>query len=171
MSITPRDTIENALKYYIDDASKDAAEAVINALAKAGFIVVANTAPSDAMREPPHETVDMSQAYSAEELREMFLDEIDSSVVEWTKVKDYSNRDRLSGLVHSILCAIDGVSGGFPMSLNLVVNAHHDDKADAIAEGRNWIEPETVLNEDSMLHESWGIRERARRERERPKVD
>jgi hypothetical protein len=60
-------------------------------------------------------------------------------------------RDRLSGLVHSILCIFDGVSGGLP-AFDITASPHPDDKEYHRAEGENWIEPGTVIN-DCMLHE------------------
>jgi hypothetical protein len=59
--------------------------------------------------------------------------------------------ERLQGLVHSILCIFDGVSGGMP-AFDIVARPHPDDKEYHRQNGENWIEDGTVIN-DAMLHE------------------
>lgn len=47
---------------------------------------------------------------------------------------------------------IDGISGGFPCSLDLVCRPHEDDMKYNIENGDDWIDGGTVIN-DCMLHE------------------
>lgn len=97
------------------------------------------------------------EAKTAEEIRRDFMDTLRALADYWAG-KGGSNvpgertcHERLQGLVHSVLCIFDGVSGGLP-AFDIVARPHPDDKAYHIAEGEDWIEDGTVIN-DTMLHE------------------
>lgn len=97
------------------------------------------------------------RAKTAEEIREDFMDACRSLADYWAG-KPGSNvpvertcYERIQGALHSWLCILDGVSGGLP-AFDLVASPHPDDKEYHRAEGENWIEPGTVIN-DTMLHE------------------
>jgi hypothetical protein len=93
------------------------------------------------------------RAVTPEELRVHFLDTCRALAGYWASdaVKNATCHERLSGLVHSILCIFDGVNGGLP-AFDIVAQPHPDDKEYHRSEGENWIEPGTVIN-DCMLHE------------------
>jgi hypothetical protein len=96
---------------------------------------------------------DRPRAITADELQRDFLEDCRGLVDYWAgpNVDRASCYERMQGLLHSFLCIIDGVSGEMP-AFDLVARPHPDDKAYHQAEGENWIEDGTVIN-DTMLHE------------------
>ena len=96
---------------------------------------------------------DAPKAKTPEEIRDDFLDTCRNLADYWAGpgVDRGTCHERLSGLVHSILCIFDGVNGGMP-AFDIVASPHPDDKEFHRAEGEDWIEPGTVIN-DCMLHE------------------
>jgi hypothetical protein len=94
-----------------------------------------------------------ARAKTAEELQDDFMAQCRILVHYWDTVKDVPQRERLSGLLHSVLVMIDGQSGGWECALDLVCRPHPDDKAYHIDEGSNWIEDGTILNDTDLLHE------------------
>lgn len=99
------------------------------------------------MTEPP-------RARTAAELRDEFLDCCRAAADYWAgpAVSSQSCEDRVRGLLHSVLCVIDGVSGGMH-AFDLVAAPHPDDKAYYQENGENWSEPGTVINKSDYLHE------------------
>lgn len=95
----------------------------------------------------------MSTAKSPEEVRDDFMNTCRSLADFWAGdgAAGKSCQERLQGLLHSILCIFDGVSGGLP-AFDIVARPHPDDKEYHRSEGEDWIEPGTVIN-DTMLHE------------------
>ena len=96
---------------------------------------------------------DAPKAKTAEEIRDDFMDTCRSLVDYWAspQVGRDTCHERLSGLLHSILCIFDGVSSGMP-AFDIVASPHPDDKEYHRGEGEDWIEPGTVIN-DCMLHD------------------
>jgi hypothetical protein len=95
---------------------------------------------------------DSPRAKTPEEIRSDFLDTCRALADYWATVPNEATcHGRLSGLLHSILCIFDGVSGGLT-AFDIVASPHPDDKEYHQAEGEDWIEPGTVIN-DCMLHE------------------
>lgn len=94
-----------------------------------------------------------SRAYTAEEIREISLDCLDGDVKFWKQVDGYSDEDKLRGLVHSVLCLIDGVAGKFPAALYLHASAHPEDEENCKAEGVNLVEQDTILNPGDSGHD------------------
>ena len=94
------------------------------------------------------------RAQTADELRDRFMDDCRNLVDYWasTEIDRDTVRERLSGLLHSLLGIIDGSSMGLP-AFDLTASPHPDDKAYHQARGENWIEPGTVINADDCLHE------------------
>ena len=88
-----------------------------------------------------------------EELRRDMLFHFRHMVVYWDAHPGMSPRDKLSGLLHSILCYIDGVSGSSPCAFDLVCRPHPDDKQFNIDEGDRWVQDGDVINAGLMLHE------------------
>jgi hypothetical protein len=95
-----------------------------------------------------------SRAYTKEEMRQMFLDQCKSNIDYWYKQKDLSTKEMCEGLVHSILCLIDG-NTSFPSAINLVLEPHPEDKDYCISEGENWVEAGQVINDEILLHEQF----------------
>lgn len=96
------------------------------------------------------------RALTTDEMRQAFLEQCRTLTEYWARpsvAPEYDTRQRLSGLLHSILCVIDGASAGFNCALDLVCRPHPDDKAYQQQQGDNWIEDGTVLNGSAMLHE------------------
>lgn len=94
-----------------------------------------------------------SRALTSEEVRARFLNHICVMVRYWQTI-DTPTVDRVEGLAHSILAAIDGCTLASP-NLKLVAYPHPNDKDYHKGVGENWIEPGTILNEDVMLHECY----------------
>lgn len=96
---------------------------------------------------------DEPKAKTAEKIRADFLDTCRATVDYWAgpQVDRGTCHERMSGLLHSLLCIFDGVSGGMP-AFDIVARPHPDDKEFHRGEGEDWIEPGTVMN-DAMLHE------------------
>lgn len=100
---------------------------------------------------------DEPRAKTPEEIRGDFLDTCRALADYWAGGQThpdgttYTCHERLSGLLHSVLCIFDGVSVGLP-AFDIVASPHPDDKEYHRGEGEDWIEPGTVIN-DTMLHE------------------
>ncbi len=95
-----------------------------------------------------------ARAWTAEEVKEQFLDHLRGLVPYWAKVEGRTVEEKLSGLLHSVLCIFDGVTADLP-SMNISLAPHEDDKAFCIDEGENWYESDMVFNDGGYLHEEW----------------
>lgn len=98
-------------------------------------------------------TDDQPRAKTAEEIRSDFMDTCRSIADYWASeaVPRQNCHERIQGALHSFLVLLDGCSGEMP-AFDVVARPHPDDKAYHQAEGENWIEDGTVIN-DTMLHE------------------
>lgn len=96
----------------------------------------------------------MTQSYSRDEMKEKFLSGIRCLVDYWSK-QDGSDKDKLEGLSHSILCMIDGVSSAMPCAIDLVLRLHPDDKQYHIDNEEQWVEDGMCINDDVYLHEGF----------------
>jgi len=96
------------------------------------------------------------RAYTTEELRETLLNHLHVLVDYWAELPDKTPKERLSGLMHSTLVALDGGSMVLPM-FDLLVNPRPDDKKYHQAKGENWYENGTTVHDDKcpQLHEQW----------------
>jgi hypothetical protein len=104
------------------------------------------------------------RSMTVEEMRRLFLGHLRKLVSYWAttdltrpEFRDElaqvgETRFRLNGLVHSILCTLDGVSGSMP-AFDLVPSPHKDDEEFNRANGDDWWSS-VVINECS-LHEGW----------------
>ncbi len=91
------------------------------------------------------------RAFTAEEVRQEFLDEIRGLAAYWETCPSLGGlKGRLEGLAFSILNIFDGTSN-FP-AVDLVLKPHPDDKEFHRAEGEDWYEPGMMFN-DCHLHE------------------
>jgi hypothetical protein len=93
----------------------------------------------------------MPRAFTPKEIQTRFLNHLRLMSQYWAKQPDMTPEERCDGVTFSILCYIDGVSGGFPRVI-LAVDPHPDDKEYYQNNGENWYEPNTVFN-DTMLHD------------------
>ena len=96
-----------------------------------------------------------SKAYTKEEMREMFLYQCRAAAYYWSTVEDRTPREMCDGVVFSMLNIIDGMSGGFPAAISLMMEPHPDDKEYNISNDENWVEPGQIINDDVMLHEQY----------------
>jgi hypothetical protein len=97
----------------------------------------------------------MIEAYTKEEMREMFLYLCRDIARYWSRVEDKTPREMCDGVVFSMLNIIDGCSGGFPAAIDLVLEPHPDDKEYNISNNEKWVEPGQVINNDVMLHDCY----------------
>lgn len=95
----------------------------------------------------------MTEPYTKEEMRQMFLDQLQSIASYWSQLDDLTPKEMCEGVVHSMLTIFDGCPGGFPCAINLVMEPHPEDKEYDISNDENWVEPGQVINDDIMLHE------------------
>lgn len=92
-------------------------------------------------------------AISEEELRAQFMDGARCTARYWAGLEGKTSLEVAEGVVHSILCMIDGCSSAFPAAIDLVARPHPDDKEYNIRNGEDWVEDGTVLNANTSLHE------------------
>ena len=90
-----------------------------------------------------------SRAYTVEEARDIFLDEIRTSIDYWDNIKDRSQRERLEGLAFSIMTILDGENLDLPSFL-VVPDPHLGDKLYRIGQGKNYF-PEGGFDLPSFL--------------------
>lgn len=95
----------------------------------------------------------MPKVKTKEELREEFLNGVRGIVQYWLDAPHMDEKGRCEGVAFSILTMLDGGSGAFPCSIDLVARPHPDDKEFNIKEGNDYIEDGTIINEDVLLHE------------------
>lgn len=94
------------------------------------------------------------KAKTPEEVRDELLRHFAGLVDYWDRPELLrSQKQRLSGLVFSILPTLDGSAISFP-AFDLVPSPHEDDKEYLASEGLDWFEPVSI-NEDCHLHELW----------------
>jgi len=97
----------------------------------------------------------MTESYTKEEMREMFLAQCRAVVFHWSRVEDRTPREMCDGVVFSVLNIIDGMSGGFPAAINLVMEPHPDDKEYCISNDEKWVKNGQIINDDVMLHDCY----------------
>ena len=93
------------------------------------------------------------QPYTAEEVRQQVLDLMRAYIGVWLKEDRETERERMEGLVFSILNIFDGTTLDLP-AMDIVLRPHADDKQFFIDEGQRWYEDGMVIN-DCLLHEEW----------------
>jgi hypothetical protein len=105
------------------------------------------------MKRPPLKKMKPRQL-TDDEVREEFLEHVRVMVRYWAKESRVTDvEEKLSGLAHSILSAIDGSAAAIP-GFALVPRPHPDDKEYNRKNGENWY-PEPHLEHDiaGSLHE------------------
>ena len=95
----------------------------------------------------------MSREYTKDEVLELFLGQCRVASYYWAEhAKVDSRKEAVEGMLHSMLCIIDGVSGGFP-AINLSVDPDPSDKQYHIDNEEDYYPSGLVFNDDVMLHE------------------
>jgi hypothetical protein len=95
------------------------------------------------------------RAFTADEVRKDFLDQLRHLVFYWdTQVDRQTQRERMEGLVFSILNIFDGTAGGM-CAMDISLSPHPDDAEYQRENGDNWFEEGMVINKSAMMHEEW----------------
>ena len=110
--------------------------------------------------------------YTAEEIQEKFFSQLYVMIKYWERIEQENYKDKLEGLVFSILNILDGGSLGFPRVL-LVPYPHPEDKEFHISEGENWFPQNTEVDKlavgelscNGQLHEAWVVYKKKREEK------
>lgn len=89
--------------------------------------------------------------YTKEELCENLIKHIHHLIEYWDN-EPVSSKDKLEGLGHSILSAIDGCTIAVPGSYKLVTDPHPSDKEYCISHNLNYVEPGIAINDEVYLH-------------------
>lgn len=98
-------------------------------------------------------------AFTAEEMRTRFLGHIIHMIGYWNGEgssnvdPNRTSRDKMEGLVHSILVMIDGGSGDMP-AFDISCAPHPDDEAYHKKNGERWVPAGKVIN-DCQLHDEY----------------
>lgn len=91
---------------------------------------------------------------TVEDGREIFLGHLRVLANYWAKEsRAPSPKEKLEGLVHSILATFDGCSGGMP-AFDLVPSPHEDDQSYHEENEENWW-GSTAINSTAHLHDHW----------------
>lgn len=101
---------------------------------------------------------DTPRAYTSEELRDKFLQEVRTIANHWARLPDrdpatgtiFTAKERCDGVAWSILSLLDGETLDIP-GIDLVFQPSEEDKQYHIENGENWVEPGTVVSD--WLHE------------------
>ena len=102
------------------------------------------------------------RAYTADEVRDMLLDQIRAIANYWATTELDPEHDtikrRCEGVAFTILSTLDG-SGAVLPGFDLIPTPHPEDKDFHKANGENWFSPKTRLN--YALHEYFYRKERS----------
>jgi len=98
----------------------------------------------------------MMEAYTKEEAKEKVLKNIESLLNYWDSdiVSHRSRRERMNGLIFSMLVMFDGGQVNIP-SMDIVLRPHPEDEDYHKGEGESWFEDGMAINDDCQLHEVW----------------
>jgi len=98
---------------------------------------------------------DLPRAYTEEEARAMFLEQIYQIKEFWEKESRRETlKDKMEGCIFSILALIDGSNIGFP-AMSLQLDPHEDDEDYHRKEGENWFEMGMEITGILELHDEW----------------
>lgn len=97
----------------------------------------------------------MSEQYTKEEMRQMFLVASKNIAHYWSQEerKTDGNEDMILSAFFSLFNIFDGTSGSFPCAIDLVLRPHPDNKQYCIDEGEKWVEDGMAINDDCYLHD------------------
>jgi hypothetical protein len=95
---------------------------------------------------------EVSRAYTKEETRTMFLEQVRAHAQFWANLPDNTPLERSEGLVFALMAMFDGDVTGLP-PFDIVTRPLPGSREAAIEDGRNYFEDGMVINDDCMLHE------------------
>lgn len=99
--------------------------------------------------------MDQPTAYSPDEARAMLLQHFHSLVDYWDAIPKATTKEKMDGLVFSILTTLDGCSSALP-AIDLHMHPHESDKQFCISQGERWFEPGQIINDGHVLmHDEW----------------
>jgi hypothetical protein len=104
------------------------------------------------------------RAFTAVEMRGKFLDHIINMTAYWAGEgnsnvpKEMPTKERMEGLVHSLLVMFDGGNGAMP-AFAIACAPHPDDEEFHKSQGENWVPPDVIIN-DCQLHDEYNARNR-----------
>lgn len=116
------------------------------------------------MAKNPPKPPETPRAFTAIEMREKFLDHIIAMTGYWASEgnsnvpKDMPAKERMEGLVHSLLVMFDGGNGAMP-AFDISCAPHEDDEEYCKGQGENWVPMGVVIN-DCQLHDAYNARNR-----------
>lgn len=99
----------------------------------------------------------MPRAFSPQEVQQQLLKHFCTLIEYWNSENnsnvppEYSSRQRMEGLVHSILVTLDGGSAVLP-AFDIIPLPQPEDKQYYLERGQNWYEEEPI---EPNLHEYW----------------
>lgn len=91
------------------------------------------------------------RAYTEEEVRKQFINHLNDLIDYWSSNQYKTEKEKMQGLVFSILNIFDGNTCGLP-AIDLVLSPHVSDKEYHIQNDENWYEKGMVIN-NCPLHE------------------
>jgi hypothetical protein len=92
-------------------------------------------------------------AYSKEEMRNIFLAGVEQNVHYWASLTDKTDREKCEGVAFSIMVMLDGSAGCLPCAVDLSLSPNPDDKQFHIDEGEKYVEAGMLINDDVHLHD------------------
>jgi hypothetical protein len=93
------------------------------------------------------------RAFTADEVRDQFLQHVRGIAQHWASRPDKTPEQRCKGAMFSMLSLLDGAAMGFP-AVSLTLAPHPDDQAYCRENGDNWYESGMVFNDgEDALHE------------------
>jgi hypothetical protein len=100
----------------------------------------------------------MSRQYTQEEIRDKFMTHVAALVRYWQRQVDCSSDEKVEGITHSLLVALDGGAMALP-AFKVIADPHPADKQYHIEHDENWYPESHELNHpgditaDGLLHE------------------
>ena len=92
------------------------------------------------------------RAYTEKEVTDKLIKRLSMLTDYWCR-QPKSEKDKLEGLIFSVLTTLDGCSGELPQ-FKLVPNPHESDMEYNKSNGENWFDPKIELTNTS-LHDAW----------------
>lgn len=90
------------------------------------------------------------RAFTVEEIREQFIDQLRNESKYWSGLPGKTPRERCDGMVFSFLSMLDGAFA-LP-AFDVVTSPHPDDEQYLKCDGENWYPTGVIIN-DCQLHE------------------
>src|SRR6185503_17275055 len=91
----------------------------------------------------------MSTAYTVEEARENFLQNLKAICSYWSQVEGRTELEKCEGVAFSMMNIFDGTSAGLPI-MDIVLRPHPEDKQFHIDNGEKYYEDGQIINDCHM---------------------